>query len=162
MSCLDGFIYNFLTMGVIFPWVYVYGPAFFPHANLEFAIILTLLAQLPISLSYCILATVLPVSGGDYIYQTRAFGNFGFISVMSGFVLWILGWIPISGWLFVKLGLTAGERAEFSSTGSIAIVSIGNVSGYRSYLAAKVIPEQALLDEFLRYGCHEFCSKLNR
>ncbi len=92
-------------MGVIFPWVYVYGPAFFPSANLEVAIVLTLLAQLPISLSYSILSTVLPVSGGDYIYQTRAFGKFGFISVMSGFVLWILAWIPISGWLFVKLGL---------------------------------------------------------
>src|SRR5712692_948930 len=67
MSCWDGFIYNFLTMGVIFPWVYVYGPAFFPSANLEVAIVLTLLAQLPISMSYSILSTVLPVSGGDYI-----------------------------------------------------------------------------------------------
>ena len=105
MSCLDGFIYNFLSMGVIFPWVYVYGPALFPRANLEFAIVLTLVAQLPISLSYSILSTVLPVSGGDYIYQTRAFGKLGFISVTSGFVLWILAWIPISGWLFVKLGM---------------------------------------------------------
>jgi amino acid transporter len=105
MSCLDGFIYNFLTMGVIFPWVYVYGPAVLPNANLKFAIVLTLLAQLPISLSYSILATVLPVSGGDYIYQTRAFGKLGFISVMSGFVLWVLAWIPISGWLFIKLGV---------------------------------------------------------
>jgi amino acid transporter len=84
MSFWDGFIYNFLAMGVIFPWVYAYAPGKFPGANLEIAIILTLLAQLPISFSYAFLSTILPVSGGDYIYQTRAFGKIGFVSVMSG------------------------------------------------------------------------------
>jgi amino acid transporter len=105
MSVFDAFIYNFLTMGVIFPWMYLWGPASFPGANLELAIWLTLLAQLPISLAYCFLATVLPVTGGDYIYQSRAFGKWGFVAVMSGFVIWILQWVALSGWLFATLGL---------------------------------------------------------
>lgn len=105
MSVFDGFIYNVLTMGVIFPWTYLWGPASFPGANLELAILLTLIAQIPISLSYCFLATVLPVTGGDYVYQTRAFGKWGFVSVMSGFVIWILQWVALSGWLFATLGL---------------------------------------------------------
>jgi amino acid transporter len=105
MSAWDGFAYNFLTMGVIFPWFYLWGPASFPGANLELAILITLLAQLPISLAYSFLATVLPVNGGDYVYQTRAFGKWGFVVVMSGFVIWILQWVALSGWLFGTLGL---------------------------------------------------------
>jgi amino acid transporter len=106
MSVSDAFIYNFLAMGVIFPWIYVWGPASFPGGSLELGIWLTFAAQLPISLAYCFLATVMPFSGGDYIFQTRAFGKWGFVSVMSGFVFWILQWIALSGWLFAKLGLT--------------------------------------------------------
>src|SRR6266478_4285973 len=105
MSVRDAFIYNFLTMGVIFPWAYLWGPASFPGSSLVLGISLTFLAQLPISLAYCFLATVLPVSGGDYIFQTRAFGKWGFVIVMSGFVLWILQWVALSGWLFATLGL---------------------------------------------------------
>lgn len=105
MSITDAFIYNFLAMGVIFPWSYLWGPASFPGSNIEFGIWLAFLAQIPISLAYCYLGTVLPVTGGDYIFQTRAFGRWGFISVMSGFVIWILQWIALSGWLFATLGL---------------------------------------------------------
>jgi basic amino acid/polyamine antiporter, APA family len=105
MSPWDGFVYNFLTMGVIFPWMYVTGRGMFPGGSLTLAICLTLLAQLPISLAYCFLATILPVAGGDYIYQTRAFGKWGFVGVMSGFVIGILQWVAMSGWLLSTLGL---------------------------------------------------------
>jgi hypothetical protein len=30
MSAWDGFAYNFLAMGVIFRWLYLWGPASFP------------------------------------------------------------------------------------------------------------------------------------
>ena len=105
MSPWDGFVYNFLTMSVIFPWIYLQGPGMFPGANLELAILIAMLAQLPVSFAYSWLATILPTSGGDYVYQTRAFGRLGFISVFSGFLVWILQWVAISGYLFAKLGL---------------------------------------------------------
>ena len=105
MSVTDAFIYNFLAMGVIFPWVYLWGPASFPGGNVEIAIWLTLLAQIPISLAYTFLSTALPVTGGDYVFQSRAFGAFGFVAVMSGFVIWILQWVALSGWLLCTLGL---------------------------------------------------------
>jgi amino acid transporter len=105
MSVLDAFIYNFLAMGVIFPWVYLWGPASFPGGNVEVALWLTLIAQIPISIAYTFLATALPVTGGDYVYQTRAFGAVGFVVVMSGFVVWILQWVALSGWLLCTLGL---------------------------------------------------------
>src|SRR5258708_37472807 len=105
MSPWDGFVYNFLAMGVIFPCIYVTGRSTFPGAHLGWAVGLTLAAQIPISLAYCFLATILPVGGGNYIYQTRAFGKWGFVSVMSGFVIGILQWVALSGWLLSTLGL---------------------------------------------------------
>src|ERR1700723_1470125 len=87
MSVLDGFIYNVLSMGVIFPWVYVWGPASFPDANLYAALVIAFLVQVPISLSYCYLACALPVDAGDYEYQRRAFGRTGSIVVLGGFVV---------------------------------------------------------------------------
>ena len=38
MAVTDALIYNFLTMGVIFPWVYVLGPAAFPGGSIPVAI----------------------------------------------------------------------------------------------------------------------------
>jgi amino acid transporter len=105
MSVFDAFVYNFLAMGVIFPWTYLWGPASFLGSNVELGIWLAFLAQIPISLAYCFLGTVLPVTGGDYAFQTRAFGKWGFIIVMSGFVIWILQWIALSGWLLSTLGI---------------------------------------------------------
>ncbi len=105
MSVWDAFFYNFLTMGVIFPWTFLWGPASFPGGNVQLAILITLIIQIPISLAYSFLSTTLPVSGGDYIFQKRAFGKWGFIVVMSGFVIWILQWVALSGWLFATLGL---------------------------------------------------------
>jgi amino acid transporter len=105
MSVFDGFIYNFLAMGVIFPWVYMWGPAAFPGGKLIWGIVLTFFAQIPIGIAYAYLASSIPGDGGDFLYQKRAFGKIGTISVLSGFVVWFLQWIAISGWLFTTLGL---------------------------------------------------------
>jgi hypothetical protein len=125
MSVVDALIYNFLTMGVIFPWAYLWGPSSFPGGNLESAIWLTFIAQVPISLAYCFLATVLPVTGGDYIYQTRAFGKWGFVIVMSGMVIWQLQWIALSGWLFASLGLAPWLLSVGVFTNSPALIRWG-------------------------------------
>jgi amino acid transporter len=105
MTVLDGFIYNFLAVGVIFPWVYLWGPAAFPGCDIRLAILIAFFVQIPIALSYSVMACTYPANGGDYVYQTRAFGLFGAVCVMSGFVAWILQWIALSGVLFAQLGL---------------------------------------------------------
>jgi amino acid transporter len=105
MSVLDGFIYNFLAMGVIFPWAFVWGRAAFPGANVAVAFLVTLIMQVPLAIAYSALAALKPVDGGDYVYQSTAFGRFGAVVVMSGFVLWVLQWVALSGWLFATLGV---------------------------------------------------------
>ena len=106
MSPWSAFMYNFLTMGVIFPWTFVWAPAAFPGVSVWKACLLAILLELPIALAYVWMATAMPRSGGDYVFQSRVFGgSIGFPVVMSGFVIWILQWVALAGWLLATLGV---------------------------------------------------------
>ena len=62
--------------------------------------------ELPIALAYVWMATAMPRSGGDYVFQSRVFGGaIGFPVVMSGFCIWILQWVALAGWLLATLGV---------------------------------------------------------
>jgi hypothetical protein len=134
MSVWDGFIYNFLAMGVIFPWLYLWGPAVFPGANITLAIVLAFLAQIPLSIAYSFAASAIPGNAGDYVYQKKAFGRWGSVVVLSGFVIWILQWLALSGWLLATLGLSplllrfaAGSNSKALTLVAIMIESPGGV-----------------------------------
>ncbi len=158
MSPYSAFVYNILTMGLIFPWTYLWAPGALPGGNLVWGIILATVIEIPIAFAYVWLSTALPRSGGDYVFQSRVFGGgVAFTVVMSGFVIWILQWVALSGWLvaylglaplFLGLGATMGN-ATFSAWGvwfttgpGIVITSIVNallsmvllVSGFKNYV----------------------------
>jgi APA family basic amino acid/polyamine antiporter len=106
MSPWSAFMYNFLTMGVIFPWTFVWAPAAFPGVSVWKACLVAILLELPIALAYVWMATAMPRSGGDYVFQSRVLGGaVGFPVVMSGFVVWILQWVALAGWLLATLGV---------------------------------------------------------
>ncbi|MGA2110991.1 MAG: APC family permease [Anaerolineales bacterium] len=106
MSPYSAFIYNILTMGLIFPWTYLEAPGALPGGKLVWGILLAMVIEVPVALVYVWLSTALPRSGGDYVFQSRVFGGgLAFTVVMSGFVIWILQWVALSGWLFSSLGL---------------------------------------------------------
>lgn len=68
-------------------------------------ILLAMVIEIPIAFVYVWLSTALPRSGGDYVFQSRVFGGgLAFTVVMSGFVIWILQWVALSGWLVSYLG----------------------------------------------------------
>ena len=123
MSPWSAFIYNFLTMGVIFPWTFVWAPEAFPGVSVWMACLFATLLELPIALAYVWMATAMPRSGGDYVFQSRVLGGaVGFPIVMSGFVIWILQWLALAGWLFANLGLAPlflGLGVHYHSTGLI-------------------------------------------
>jgi basic amino acid/polyamine antiporter, APA family len=105
MSPYSAFVYNILTMGLIFPWTYLYAPAGLPGGRMVWGILLAMLIEIPIAFVYVWLSTALPRSGGDYVFQSRVFGGgLAFTVVMSGFVIWILQWVALSGWLLAYLG----------------------------------------------------------
>jgi APA family basic amino acid/polyamine antiporter len=172
MSPYSAFIYNILTMGVIFPWTYVWAPTAFQGSNLVLGIVFAFVFELPIALAYAWLATALPRSGGDYVFQSRVFGGgFGFTVVFAFFVVWILQWVALSGWLlaalalaptFLALGVTTNVHA-FTSFGTwcatsngIIIISVLNaaaalvllVTGFRNYVRFQYFMWYAILISF--------------
>jgi APA family basic amino acid/polyamine antiporter len=172
MSPYSAFIYNILTMGIIFPWTYVWAPTAFQGSNLTLGIVFAFVFELPIALAYAWLATALPRSGGDYVFQSRVFGGgFGFTVVFAFFVVWILQWVALSGWLLAVLGiaptfLALGARWNidaFTSIGTwaagangIIIISVANaalslvllVSGFRNYVRFQYVMWYAILASF--------------
>lgn len=158
MSPYSAFVYNILTMGIIFPWTYLWAPATLPGGKLVWGILLAMLVEIPIAVVYVYLSTALPRSGGDYVFQSRVFGgSVAFPIVMSGFVIWILQWVALSGWLLAYLGFSplflglgatlnnpglANIGLWFASPGGIVFTSISNaavsmillVSGFKNYV----------------------------
>ena len=172
MSPYSAFIYNVLTMGLIFPWTYLWAPGALPGGKLVWGILLATLLEIPIAYAYVWLSTSLPRSGGDYVFQSRAFGGFwGFTLLMSGFVIWILQWVALSGWLlsylgfaplFLGLGATMGS-ASLSNVGvwfttpvGITITSILNAllamllltSGFKNYVRVQYVMFYGILAAF--------------
>ena len=172
MSPYSAFIYNILTMGLIFPWTYLAGPGSLPGGSLFWGIILAMLFEVPIAFAYVWLSTAMPRSGGDYVFQSRAFGGFwGFTILMSGFVIWILQWVALSGWLlsylgfaplFLGLGATLSNPTLsqigvwFTTPWGIVIVSILNallsllllVSGFKNYVKVQYVMFYGILIAF--------------
>src|SRR5437764_2321349 len=172
MSPYSAFIYNILTMGIIFPWTYLWAPTAFQGSNLILGIVFAFLFELPIALAYAWLATALPRSGGDYVFQSRVFGGgFGFTIVFAFFVVWILQWVALSGWLMAALGLAptffglaaATHVHAFASIGTwcassngIIVISILNafvslvllVSGFRNYVRFQYVMWYGILLSF--------------
>lgn len=106
MSPKAAFVYNVLTMGLIFPWTYLWGPWAFPGSNLALGILIATVIEVFIAGAYVYLAAAMPRSGGDYVFQSRVLGGgIGYTVVMSGFVLWIMQWVALSGWLLAVLGV---------------------------------------------------------
>jgi basic amino acid/polyamine antiporter, APA family len=158
MSPYSAFVYNILTMGLIFPWTYLWAPGALPGGRLVWGILLAMVIEIPIAFVYVWLSTALPRSGGDYVFQSRVFGGgWAFTIVMSGFVIWILQWVALSGWLvsslgfaplFLGLGATMGNAGLsslgvwFTTSTGIIIVSIAGaalslallVSGFKNYV----------------------------
>ena len=192
MSPWSAFMYNFLTMGVIFPWTFVWAPAAFPGVSVWKACLIAILLELPIALAYVWMATAMPRSGGDYVFQSRVLGGaIGFPVVMSGFVVWILQWVALAGWLLATLGVAPlfmglGVNWENqslidaavwvqSAAGVVTVSIIGAaamlillVTGFKNYVrlqyfmfAATGILMVILLVQFLRTSPAQFAEQIN-
>ena len=172
MSARSAFVYNVLTMGLIFPWTYLWAPGALPGGQLVWGILLAMVLEIPIALAYVWLSTALPRSGGDYVFQSRVLGGgIGFTLVFSGFVIWILQWVALSGWLlsalgfaplFLGLGAATGsstliELSSWFTTGTgIVVTSVGNAlvamliltSGFKNYVRLQRVMWIAILLSF--------------
>lgn len=171
MSSRSAFVYNILTMGLIFPWTYLWAPGALPGGQLVWGILLAMVLEIPIALAYVWLSTALPRSGGDYVFQSRVLGGgIAFTLVMSGFVIWILQWVALSGWLlsylgfaglFLGLGATlenqmfldwavwfAGDGIVFVSIINAFVALVILTSGFKNYVRLQRVMWIAILIAF--------------
>jgi amino acid transporter len=170
MSPYSAFVYNILTMGLIFPWTYLWAPGALPGGKLVWGILLAMVIEIPIAYVYVWLSTALPRSGGDYVFQSRVFGGgVAFTVVMSGFVIWILQWVALSGWLvsylgfaplFLGLGATLGN-ASLSTLGVWFTTSTGIVVALACLVGERIqelcaLPTRDVVGyiALLRHGVH--------
>lgn len=108
MDAYDVFVYNVpwsmmpLTTGAYF---YLQGPYAFPGASLWLsALILTIWAT-PHFLAYSMLASTMPRSGGDYIFQSRILHPIVGTSTMMAMALILIQWIVMSAYWTMGMGL---------------------------------------------------------
>ena len=170
----------------------MWAPAAFPGVSVWKACLFAILLELPIALAYVWMATAMPRCGGDYVFQSRVLGGaIGFPVVMSGFVIWILQWVALAGWLLAYLGVSplfmglgvyyentslidAAIWAQ-SSLGAVVISIVGAalmalllVTGFKNYVrlqyfmfAGTGILVVILLVQFLRTTPAEFATAMN-
>jgi len=172
MSPSSAFVYNVLTMGLIFPWTYLWAPGALPGGQLVWGILLAMVLEIPIALSYVWLSTAFPRTGGDYVFQSRVFGGgIAFTIVFSGFVIWILQWVALSGWLLSTLGFAPLFLGIAAATGNSSLVDVSTwfttpegiivtsiinalvallilVSGFRNYVRLQRVMWVAILLSF--------------
>ncbi len=126
MSPYSAFIYCILTMSVITPWVFLWGPWAFPGGSIPLGCIIATVLEIPIAFVYVWLTTAMPRSGGDYVFQSRVFGGgIGFTIVFSGFVIWVLQWVALAGWFMAVLAISPMFLGLGVATHSTALIAAG-------------------------------------
>ena len=115
---LDVLVYNinFVSLGLMAAFVFLFSTAFYPGANLYLTAVLTFLLVIPTSLVFAFLSAAMPRSGGDYVWVSRILHPaLGMMSNWNSTVWWfIYGGVPSA--FFAQFGLAP----FFSTVGQMA------------------------------------------
>jgi basic amino acid/polyamine antiporter, APA family len=84
-SVFDGFLYAVYADSIIVAAALTYSLTWpWPKANIPLGIVMVCIAFLPTFTVYAMLTSLMPRTGGDYVWQSRAFGGFwGYILVFT-------------------------------------------------------------------------------
>ncbi len=100
-SVFDAFIYAFFSINLVTLGFYSFSQMYFFSGGMINALIVSAIFLIFEIIVYASLISVMPRSGGDYVWMTRIFGGgIGFILAITGwwFTLWL--WTPVYGDMF--------------------------------------------------------------
>jgi APA family basic amino acid/polyamine antiporter len=100
-SVFDAFIYAFFSINLITLGLYSFSQMYYFGGGLIPALIVSAVFIFFEVIVYAALISVMPRSGGDYVWQSRILGGaVGFILAVTGwwFILWL--WVPLYGDMF--------------------------------------------------------------
>ena len=106
-SVFDAFIYAFFSINIVTLGFYSFSQMYFFGGGMINSLILSAVFLIFEIIVYASLISVMPRSGGDYVWMTRIFGGgIGFILAITGwwFTLWL--WTPIYGDMLRQFVLT--------------------------------------------------------
>jgi len=107
MKWSDALFMNFLNMsvGLGVAWVIFWGPGIYPGANVPLGIFVAMICCMFGMFCFATLTTVMPRSGGDYVFVSRALHpSLGFMSSWM-WVVWNVAWCAILATWVVTWGL---------------------------------------------------------
>jgi APA family basic amino acid/polyamine antiporter len=150
-SVFDAFVYAFFSINFVTLGFYAFSQMYFFGGGMINALLLSAVFLIFEIIVYASLISVMPRSGGDYVWMTRIFGGgIGFILAITGwwFTLWL--WTPAYGDMFRQVVLVpilgvfgfkdlavwfAGKGTPLfvSTLIAIAFVSVVIILGMKTY-----------------------------
>lgn len=110
MSPFQAFVYCFLTLGlytITQNLMYSLGPFLFPGADIGLGILTGAIVMVFIYAAYSMLASAMPRSGGDYVFQSRVLHpGLGFTSTAPMWVIWQFFYLGWYGFMLVSTGVS--------------------------------------------------------
>src|SRR5437879_82116 len=127
-GALDVFIYNtnFINIAIGVAFIFLFVPAgAYPGANVYLSILFTVAAVLPTNLVYGALASIMPRSGGDYVYVSRTLGPLWGLAANWNYTVWSFFYIGVPAAFLGKYGISSLMRTIGVHSGNPGLVNVG-------------------------------------
>jgi amino acid transporter len=127
-GALDVFIYNtnFINIAIGIAFILLWVPAgSYPGANPYLVILFTMIAVLPTTMVYGALASIMPRSGGDYVYVSRTLGPIWGLAANWNYTIWSFFYIGVPAAFLGRYGLSSLLRTIGVKTGNSSLLDIG-------------------------------------